>query len=207
MALCLFSAAGTIAYWQAWVYLGLFSGLSLLLTLFLVKHDPALLERRLHAGPKAEKQPRQKLIQALSQAGFLALLVVPALDHRFDWSHLPLSAVITGDLLSVAGFALVFFVFRENTYASAIIETFNAQTVISTGPYRIVRHPMYLGAVLLFIGTPIALGSCWGLLAVCITLPALIWRLVEEEKALTADLPGYSDYCIQVRWRLLPGIF
>lgn len=204
---CIFIAAWTIHYWQGWVYLGLFFVSSFLITLYLINNDPALLKRRLHAGPSNEKEQTQKRIQSLSSLGFIASLVVPALDHHFHWSHLPRNAVGAGDLLTAAGFYLVFLVFQVNTFASAIIETFGEQKVISTGPYRFVRHPMYLGGLLLFIGTPMALGSSWGLLTLFVSLPAVIWRLLEEEKTLTKNLPGYTAYCTKVRWRLIPGLF
>jgi protein-S-isoprenylcysteine O-methyltransferase Ste14 len=139
--------------------------------------------------------------------GFIALLVVPALDYRFKWSSAPLYAVIAGDALTALCFYITFLVYKENTFSSATIEIAGDQKVISTGPYAMVRHPMYAGALLLFIGTPLALGSYWGLLAFVATLPALAWRLLDEEKFLAKNLSGYTEYCASVRWRLIPGIF
>ncbi len=144
---------------------------------------------------------------SLASIGFLGSLVVPALDHRFLWSNVPLYAVIAGDLLTALWFCIMFLVLRENSFASGTIEVSEGQKVISTGPYAFVRHPMYAGGLLLFIGTPLALGSYWGLLAFPSVLPALIWRLLDEEKFLAENLPGYVEYCAKVRWRLLPGLF
>ena len=162
MGFLLFVPAGTVHYWQAWEYLGLFLGASFLITLYLMKKDPALLKRRLSAGPIAEKEKTQKTIMFLASIGFVAMLVVPALDHRFTWSSVPLYAVIAGDALTALGFYIVFRVYKENTFTSATIEIAENQKVIFTGPYAIVRHPMYSGGLLLFIGMPFALGSYWG---------------------------------------------
>ena len=207
MGVLLFLTAGTVQYWQAWTYLAVYFAASLLITLYLMKRDPALLKRRLSGGPTAEKEKTQRIIMLFASAGFIASLVVPALDHRFSWSTVPLYAVITGDLLTALCFFIMFLVFRENTFTSATIEIAEDQKVISTGPYALVRHPMYAGGSLLFIGTPLALGSYWGLLAFVAVLPALIWRLLNEEKFLAKNLPGYADYCVKVRWRLIPGVF
>lgn len=206
MSLLLFLIAGTVQYWQAWTYLAVYFAASLLITLYLMKKDPALLKRRLSGGPTAEKEKTQRIIMLFASAGFIASLVVPALDHRFAWSAVPLYAVITGDLLTALCFFIMFCVFRENTFTSATIEIAEGQKVISTGPYALVRHPMYAGGSLLFIGTPLALGSYWGLLAFVAVLPALIWRLLNEEKFLAKNLPGYAEYCARVRWRLIPGV-
>ena len=207
MALVLFVCAGTIDYWQAWVYLGIFFGASFLITLYLMRKDPALLRRRLSAGPTAEERKTQRVIMLLASIGFIAVLIVPALDHRFGWSSVPLYAIIAGDTLAGLCFCITFLAYKENTFTSATIEVAPDQKVISTGPYAIVRHPMYAGGSLLFLGTPLALGSYWGLLASVATLPALIWRLLDEEQFLAENLPGYIDYRRKVRWRLIPGVF
>jgi protein-S-isoprenylcysteine O-methyltransferase Ste14 len=207
MGLLLFVPAGTIHYWQAWVYLSIFTGASVLTTLYLMRKDPALLERRMSGGPTAEKRPTQRFIMLCTSIGFIALLVVPAFDHRFGWSNVPLCVVLVGDLLVAVGFALIFRVYRENTFSSATIEVIEGQQIISTGPYAIVRHPMYASAFLYLIGTPLALGSYWGLLPIAAMMPFLIWRLLDEERLLAAELPGYSDYQKKVRFRLVPGIW
>ena len=206
MGLLLIVPAGTVQYWQAWVYLGVFFGASFLITLYLMRNDPALLKRRLSGGPTAEKEPVQKIIMLFASIGFIALLVVPALDYRFKWSSVPLSVVVAGDVLTALCFYIWHLVYKENSFASATIEIAEDQKVISTGPYAIVRHPMYASGSLLFIGTPLALGSYWGLLAL-VVLPALLWRLFDEERFLAKNLPGYTEYCAKVRWRMIPGIF
>jgi protein-S-isoprenylcysteine O-methyltransferase Ste14 len=207
LGLLLFVPAGTIHYWQAWVYLSVFIGASVLTTLYLVKHDPALLERRLRGGPAAERRPAQRLIMWGTSAGFIALLVVPALDFRFGWSAVPPGVVVAGDILVVTGFCLIARVYRENTFAAATVDVAEGQTVISTGPYAIVRHPMYASASLYLIGTPLALGSYWGLVVFAAMVPFLVWRLLDEERLLAKDLPGYTDYQRRVRYRLVPFVW
>lgn len=207
MGLLLFVTAGTTRYWQAWVYLGIFFGASALTTAFLIRRDPALLERRLRGGPTAEKRRVERVIMAFLSIGFIALLAVPALDYRFRWSTVPALVVIAGDVLVVVGFYFIFRVYRENTFTSATIELAPGQTVISTGPYAIVRHPMYAGALLYLVGTPLALGSSWGLVPLVATTPFLLWRLFDEEKFLAENLPGYVEYRKKVRHRLVPGIW
>ncbi|CEF48778.1 unnamed protein product [uncultured bacterium] len=207
MALLLFVPAGTIHYWEAWVYLSIFFGAAALTTMFLMRKDPALLERRMRGGPTAETQPTQKLIMLCTSLGFIALLVVPALDYRFAWSAVPFSGVLVGDVLVAVGFYLIFLVYKENTFTSATIEVATDQKVISTGPYAIVRHPMYASASLYLVGTPLALASYWGFAPLLATLPFLIWRLFEEERFLALNLPGYTEYQSKVRHRLVPRIW
>ena len=207
MGLLLFLAAGTAHYWQAWAYLAVFFGASLLITLYLMKSDPALLARRLTGGPTAEKEKSQKVTMLFASIGFIALLVVPALGRRFMWSGVPLLVVIAGDILTALGFYIIFLVYKENTFAAATIKVTDDQRVISTGLYAVVRHPMYAGALLYLLGTPFALGSSWGLLVLAAMMPFLLWRLFDEERFLSKNLPGYAEYCAKVRWRLIPGIF
>ncbi|HXC47105.1 MAG TPA: isoprenylcysteine carboxylmethyltransferase family protein [Candidatus Sulfotelmatobacter sp.] len=207
MGVLLFFPAGTLRYWQAWVYLGIFAGASALTSVYLLRKDRALLERRMRGGPTAEKETTQKIIMLFTSAGFIALLVVPALDYRYGWSAAPLAVVITGDLFVAIGFYFIYLVYRENTFSSATIEVAENQKVISTGPYTLVRHPMYASALLYLLGTPLALGSYWGLLALAFVMPFLIWRLVEEEKFLAKKLPGYVEYQKQVRHHLVPYVW
>jgi protein-S-isoprenylcysteine O-methyltransferase Ste14 len=207
MALLLFVVAGTVHYWQAWVYLAIYFAAAFLTTRYLVKHDPALLERRMRGGPTAEKERSQKIIMLFASAGFLAFLVVPALDHRFGWSAVPLHWVVAGNLLVAVGFYFIFLVYRANSFTAATIQVTADQKVVSTGPYAIVRHPMYASASIYLIGTPLALGSYWGLLALPAMLPLLIWRLIDEERLLARDLPGYREYQHKVPHRLIPGIW
>ena len=207
MGLLLFVPAGTMQYWQAWVYLAIFMGASVLVSLYLIKKDPELLRRRMSGGPTAEKETTQKIIMLFASMGFIALLVVPALDYRFGWSVVPLSVVTAGDILVAIGFYFIFLVYKENTFAAATIEVAKNQKVISTGPYALVRHPMYASALLYLIGTPLALGSYWGLLALAFMMSFLIWRLVDEEEFLAKNLPGYMEYQKKVQHHLVPYVW
>lgn len=207
MAALLFVAAGTLDYWQAWIFLAVYFALSVAITLYLVRKDPDLLARRMSGGPFAEKQTAQKIIMSFASGGFIGLLVVPALDHRLSWSQMPPSVALAGDGLMALGWLGVFFVFKENTFTSATIELAPDQQVISTGPYALVRHPMYLSGLVLLLGIPIALGSWWGMLALVAVLPALIWRLIDEERFLARNLPGYVEYRQRVRYRLIPRVW
>jgi protein-S-isoprenylcysteine O-methyltransferase Ste14 len=193
MGLVLFLPAGTIRWWEAWVYLGIFFGASIVITIYLMRHDPALLQRRLAAGPTAEKEPAQKIIMLIASVGFISILVVPALGYRYSWPTTPAYVVFLGDALTAVCFGITFLAYRENTFASATIGIAQDQRVISTGPYSIVRHPMYAGGLLLFTGTPLALGSYWGLVASAAVLPALIWRLLDEERQPHVGLRAHVD--------------
>ena len=207
MGLVLFLAAGTTRYWQAWAYLAVFFGASFLITLYLMKNDPALLARRLSGGPTAEQEKSQKIAMLFVSIGFIALLVVPALGRRFMRPGVPLPVAILGYVLTALGFYITFLVYKENPFASAMIKVTGDQRVISTGLYAVVRHPMYAGGLLYLLGTPLALGSYWGLLALAAMSPFLLWRLFDEERFLSKNLPGYAEYCAKVRWRLIPGVF
>ena len=207
MGLLLFVPAATLRYWQAWMYLSIFTSATVLTTLYLLRKDPALLERRMRGGPTAERQPAQKFIMLCTSIGFVALLVVPAFDHRLGWSTVSLGGVVAGDVLVAIGFYLIFLVYRENTFASATIEVAENQKVISTGPYAIVRHPMYASASLYLLGTPLALGSYWGLVPIAAMMPFLIWRLFDEERFLARNLPGYTEYQKRVQHRLVPFVW
>ncbi len=207
MGLLLFIAAGTINYWEAWVYLSIFTGASVFTTIYLMITDRALLERRMKGGPTAETRPAQKLIMLVVSIGFIALLVVPGLDRRFGWSRVPITVVVAGDLMVATGFFLIALVYRENPFTSATIEIAANQKVISTGPYAIVRHPMYASAFPYLLGTPLALGSYWDLLPLAAMVPFLIWRIFDEERLLATELPGYTEYQKRVRYRLLPYVW
>jgi protein-S-isoprenylcysteine O-methyltransferase Ste14 len=207
MATLLFGVAGTFDYWQAWTFLALYFAVSLAITLYLMRNDPALLARRMSGGPFAEKEPVQRIIMSVTSIGFIVLLVLPAIDHRLHWSELSPCAVLAGDALVLIGWLGIFFVFRENSFSSATIELSADQQVISTGPYAWVRHPMYATAVFMLAGIPIALGSWWGLLVIAAMLPMLIWRLIDEERFLARNLPGYTNYQNRVPYRLLPLIW
>jgi protein-S-isoprenylcysteine O-methyltransferase Ste14 len=204
LGVLLFAPAWTLDYWQAWVYLLIFAASSALITIYLWKKDRGLLQRRIEAGPGAESEKSQKSIQLLASLVFLAAMILPSLDHRFSWSAVPLPVVVAGDVLTALGFFIVFFVFRENTFTAATIAVTPCQKVVSTGPYAIVRHPMYSGALVMLFGTPLALGSWWGLLMFIPMIFTIAWRARDEERFLFKNLSGYNEYCQIVRYRLVP---
>ena len=207
LAIVIFVCAGTTRYWHAWVYLLLLFLMAAGITVDLMRRDPALLERRMKGGPAAEPRPLQRFLVLGASAGFFGLIVIPAFDFRYKWSFVPLAVVVTGDVLFVVGSLLIARVYRENTFSSATIDIAEGQRVISSGPYAIVRHPMYASALIYLAGTPLALGSYWGVLALVFTIPFLVWRLVDEEHLLVRELPGYADYRQQVRYRLVPFVW
>jgi len=207
MTLIIFISAGSLNYWQGWSFLAVFGGSALIITLYLMKKDPRLLERRVQAGPTAEKGKIEKIIQSIASLGFIGMLLVPALGYRFHWATVSFPLEIVGDFLVALGFLIIFFVFKENSFASGTIEIAKDQKVISTGLYALVRHPMYFGALFLFIGMSLSLGSWWSLLVYLIIMPALIWRLFDEENLLTKKLPGYSEYRRKVKYHLIPYIW
>lgn len=207
LGLVLYVSAGSLDYWQAWVYLGVFFVCTLSITLYLIRNDPALLERRVVAGPVAETRKSQQIIQGFASLFFIGIYIVAGLDFRFQWSHMAPALSLIGDASVALGLIFVFLVFRENSFASATIQVADEQKVISTGPYSLVRHPMYLGAIVFLFATPIALGS-W--VALPFPLPlilVIVLRLLDEEKFLAKTLPGYPEYQSQVRHHLVPGVW
>jgi protein-S-isoprenylcysteine O-methyltransferase Ste14 len=207
IAVVLFGAAGTLDYPRGWAMLAVFFGASGIITVWLWFRDKSLLERRVKAGPGSEPDPMQNVVQALAGLAFLAIIAVPGLDRRFGWSHVPLAVSIAGDVLIALGFLIVFFTFRENSFTAGTIEIAEGQHLIDSGPYAVVRHPMYGGALILIAGLPLALGSWWGLIPAAAMLPVLAWRLTREEAFLVANLAGYGDYRSRVRYRLAPIIW
>jgi len=203
----IFIPAGTLAYWQGWVFIVVFTASTTLIGLYLAIKDPALLERRLKAGPGAETRPIQKAIISFVFVSLPALAIVSVLDHRFGWSHVPASISVLGDTLVVLGLMIDLRVFRENSYGASTIRKMEGQTVISTGPYALVRHPMYVGILILVLGAPLALGSWWGLLFMLVIIPILMLRIADEEKMLRSELDGYGAYARRVRYRLMPGVW
>ena len=204
LGVMLFVPAGTIDYWQAWVYICIFGASVVLIGVYLYKNDPNLLERR---SNRKEKEKSQQGIQLYIFITYIAVLVLPSLDHRFLLSDVPLLVVIAGDVLVALGYFIIFLVLKENSFASTTIEVTLDQKVIATGPYAIIRHPMYSGAVVMLLGTPLALGSWWGLLVFILITYIIVWRLLEEEKFLAQSLSGYKEYCQKVQYRLLPFIW
>jgi protein-S-isoprenylcysteine O-methyltransferase Ste14 len=207
LALVIFLSAWSLRYWQGWLYWLIFGLLCFVLGFYFARNDPALVARRMEAGPKAEKEPRQKLILACASVTLVALYVVCGLDHRFAWSIVPVWLVLIADLLVVLGAYGFYITFRENSYAASTVTVEAGQPVISSGPYASVRHPMYTAAVILYVATPLALASWWGLLPAALLVAVIVWRLIDEEVYLAEHLPGYGEYRERVRARLIPGVW
>ena len=203
----IFIPAGTFQYWQGWAYVAVFIICSGAYTVYLAKHDLALLKRRTEAGISHEKEFTQKVVMALLFAVCIVLVVLPPLDVRFGWSLMPWQVSIIGDALVAFSFYIFYLVSKVNTYAAANVRVEEGQKVISTGVYGFVRHPMYFAALFLLIGTPLALGSWWTLLLFPVFIPILVARILNEEKVLVRDLPGYVEYTHNVRYRLIPSVW
>ena len=204
IASVLFGFSGTLHDGRAWAMLAMFFGCAGIITVWLWFRDKALLERRVKAGPGSEPDPMQNVVQALAGLVFLATFAVPGLDRRFGWSQAPLAVSLAGDGMIAVGFRIVFLTFRENTFTAGTIEVAEGQHVIDSGPYAVVRHPMYAGALVMIAGIPLALGSWWGLIPAALLVPVLVWRLLREETFLAANLPGYDAYRGRGRYRLAP---
>jgi protein-S-isoprenylcysteine O-methyltransferase Ste14 len=202
-----FIPAGTVNYWQGWLYVATWIIVGSAYTVYVATHDPALLKRRTEAGVTYEKERAQKIIIVFLYVAFVLLVTLPPLDFRFGWSRVPWYVSVLGDVLIAVSFYIFFLVSKVNTYAAANVRVEEGQKVVSTGVYGIVRHPMYSGALFLLVGTPLALGSWWSLLLVPLFVPILYFRITNEEKVLTRDLRGYEEYTHKVRYRLIPGIF
>jgi protein-S-isoprenylcysteine O-methyltransferase Ste14 len=204
----IFLPAWTLAYWQGWAFFLTTTISTTLATGYIALHDKQLLESRLRFGPKAEKTTTQKIITALGAPALATAIVIMVFDHRFGWSPaVPAWLSILGDGLAVLCIVIYILVVRENRYAAATVDVVEGQTVVATGPYAIVRHPMYTAAVLFFIGMPLALGSWWGLLFVPLFVAGFAWRLLNEESFLRENLRGYTEYTHAVRYRLVPYIW
>lgn len=199
-----FGTAGSLAWGNAWIYLGTLAGLMILVLGYLLARDPALLEKRMKAR---ERRGAQKRCVAASFFAIAPLFVLPGLDRRFGWSIVPQAVVWVALAAVVAGYALFFTVMRANSYASRVIEVQEGQKVIDTGPYSAVRHPMYAATVLIYLASPVVLGSWWAAIPAIAYLPLLGLRILDEEAMLRRELPGYAEYCGKVRWRILPGIW
>ena len=203
----LFLPAGTFHYWQAWVVLGVFALSTWFPSVYLMRTNPAALERRMHAGPLAETRTMQKIISTVVFICFPAMLVVSAFDHRFGWSPVPTTITVVGDILVAVGLGVTMLVVAQNGYAAANVTVESGQTLVSTGLYGLVRHPMYTGNVIMMVGVPLALDSYWGLVFVIPALLALALRIRDEEELLQQQLSGYRDYTQRVHYRLLPYVW
>jgi protein-S-isoprenylcysteine O-methyltransferase Ste14 len=203
----LFIPAGTFAYWPGWAFIVVFTVMTNYIGLYLAIKDPAALERRVKFGATKETRPLQRILIGVVTVALLATLVVSALDWRLGWSTVPVWAIVLGDVLVAGGLYLTLVVLQQNSFAASTIETMQGQSVISTGLYGLVRHPMYFGALVMTIGVPLALGSYWGLLIVLVVIPVLALRIGDEEQMLVGELAGYADYRQKVRFRLVPGLW
>jgi protein-S-isoprenylcysteine O-methyltransferase Ste14 len=207
VSLLIFVSAWSLAFWEAWVFLVVFFIPQLLMIIYFSRTDPDLLERRLKGRLFAENRTRQKIIMSLISLFFVFTVFVSGLDHRLNWSHVPTFLVVAADVAVVLGFIIQFDTFKQNSFASAVVEIAAKQEVISTGSYAVVRHPMYAGALVVDFFLPIALGSWWGVLFVLVILVLIILRLFDEEKLLVLSLPGYEAYCQRVKYRLIPNFW
>lgn len=205
--LLLFWPAGTFNYWEAWVFLAVFTVSTWIPGIYLLCTNPAALERRMRAGPAAETRTLQKVVITVAFLSAAALLVLSGLDHRFGWSTVTTAVSSAGDVLVAIGLGIAVLAVIQNRYAAANIRVEAEQHVVSTGLYRLVRHPMYVGNLIMLVGIPLALGSYWGLVFVIPGLVVLAVRIVDEEKALTHELAGYREYMQHVRYRLVPYVW
>jgi protein-S-isoprenylcysteine O-methyltransferase Ste14 len=204
LGVCFFLPAKTLNYWQAWVYLAIVLIPLVYVAFYFMKRDPEFLLRRMKMK---EKVTAQKWIIGLSGIPLLLVYLLPGFDVRLGWSKLPIWLVLAADLISLAGYILVILVFKENHFASRVVEVSEGQKVIDTGPYALVRHPMYLGSAFMYLFSPLALGSAWAVIPALVMVPVLVARIISEEKLLVAELPGYAEYIQKVRYRMLPGIW
>ena len=203
----IFGTAGTFHYWQGWLFLVVFAASTIGFTVYLAIYDKPLLERRLKAGPQHERERSQQIIVSLVYVAFFAFLILPVLDYRFNLSRVPAWVSIAGNAIIILSFLGIFWVVRTNTWAASNVRVEAGQQVVDTGPYAFVRHPMYAAAIWLFVGMPLALGSWWTIVLVIPFVPVLLWRLLNEEKVLTRDLPGYTEYMRRVKYRLVPRVW
>jgi protein-S-isoprenylcysteine O-methyltransferase Ste14 len=205
--LLVFWPAGTFDYWRGWAFIGVFAVATTLPSIYLAATNPAALKRRMQVGPAAETRPLQKLIITFAFLSMGAMIVVSALDFRFGWSSVPAAVSVVGDVMVAVGLLISMITTIQNGYAAANIKVESGQTVVSTGVYSVVRHPMYFGNVVLMIGVPLALGSYWGLLFAIPGLAVLAIRILDEEKVLASQLDGYRDYAQRVHYRLVPYVW
>jgi protein-S-isoprenylcysteine O-methyltransferase Ste14 len=207
LGVLLFLPAGTLNYWQAWVFIATSMVATILPSIYLARTNPAALERRMRAGPRAEARTLQKIVITGAFLTFLGMLVLSAYDHRLGWSHLPAWLCLVGDVLVALGLGISMLVVIQNGYAAANITVETGQQVVRTGVYKFVRHPMYVGNIVMMVGIPLALDSYWGLLFVLPGAAVLVLRIRDEEKLLTQELAGYPEYAQHVRYRLLPYVW
>lgn len=202
-----FLAAGTWEYWQGWTFLAVFAASTTAFTVYLATYDKPLLERRMKAGPWHERERAQRIIVSLIFVAFFAFIILSILDYRFGLSRTPAWICLVGDGIIIASFLGIFSVVSVNSWAASNVRVEADQKVIDTGPYARVRHPMYAAAIWLFVGVPLALGSWYTTVLVIPVLAVLLWRLLDEERILGRDLPGYIEYTRRVKYRLVPHLW
>jgi protein-S-isoprenylcysteine O-methyltransferase Ste14 len=207
LGLILFLPADTLNYWQAWVFIATLMVATIFPAIYIARTNPAALQRRMHGGPRAEARTLQKIIITGALLGLFAMLAFSAFDHRVGWSSVPAWVCLLGDVLVAAGLGIAMLVVIQNGYAAATVTVETGQKVVSGGLYKFIRHPMYVGNVIMMVGVPLALGSYWGLLFVLPGVVVLIFRILDEEKMLTQDLAGYHEYAQRVRYRLMPYVW
>ena len=207
LCLILFLPAGTLNYWQAWAFTATFVAVTIFPSIYLARTNPAALQRRMHGGPLAEGRALQKVVITGAFLALFAMVVFSAYDHRMGWSSVPAWVSVLGDVLVATGLGIAMLVVIQNSYAGATVTVETGQTVASSGVYKFVRHPMYVGNLIMMIGIPLALGSYWGLLFVIPGQAAIVFRILDEEKLLTQQLAGYPEYTQRVRDRLVPYVW
>ena len=204
VGLLLFLPAGTFAYWQAWLFIGILFVPMFIAGIVLIVRQPELLRKRLDAK---EQQQEQKWVVALSGLMFIAVFVVAGLSHRFGWYMLPDWTVFVATVVFLAAYALYAEVMRENVWLSRTIEVQENQQVVSTGLYGIVRHPMYSATLLLFLSMPLVLASPWSFAIMLLYIPIIALRIRNEEQVLERELKGYTEYKQRVKYKLIPFIW
>lgn len=204
LALIVLLPAGTFNYWEFYVYLAILVIPMIFVLFYFLNRDPRFLERRTRAR---EKEKTQVVVQIFFSIFFLGGYVLSGFDKRFGWSQVPVYIVLLADLVILLGYLIIFRVFRENSYASRIVEVEDHQELITTGLYSLVRHPMYVGVLIMYVPTPIALGSWLGLIPMMMIPLALVLRIRNEEAVLKRQFPEYSDYCRKTPYRLIPGLW
>jgi len=207
MGVLLFVPAGTFDYWQAWVFIAVFIVGTMVPTVYLAVKYPDALQRRMTSGPWAETRLAQRLITVGLFLTVIAVGVISALDYRFGWSTPPTAVVVIGNVLVLVGLLLAEAVIIQNNYAAATVTVEADQPVVSTGLYGLMRHPMYVGALIMMAGMPLALASYWGLLTLIPGVLVFVARITDEEKMMREELDGYPEYMQKVPYRLVPGVW